>query len=149
MVGVAAFDTVPCWLSPGAGSEHLERARRLFAQHPALSPRPPERQDIQGSYIDPMTHIRRRLPSNSQVFLFTPLVDDYAGEVARRLDSAGHLVTVISPNTTADRTIGQRLTRIERSVRVRILRERGVRVVDWDPNDRLDLQFQKAQARWV
>ncbi len=149
MVGVAAFDTVPCWLSPGAGSEHLERARRLFAQHPALSPRPPERQDIQGSYIDPMTHIRRRLPSNSQVFLFTPLVDDYAGEVARRLDSAGHLVTVISPNTTADRTIGQRLTRIERSIRVRILRERGVRVVDWDPNDRLDLQFQKAQARWV
>jgi uncharacterized protein (DUF58 family) len=31
LVGVAAFDTVPCWLSAGAGSEHLERAKLLFA----------------------------------------------------------------------------------------------------------------------
>ncbi|WP_207586557.1 DUF7269 family protein [Halomontanus rarus] len=149
LVGLAAFDTVPCWFSPGAGSEHRERARLLFAQHPALSPQPPERDNIQGSYIDPMTHVRRRLSSNSQIFLFTPLVDDYAAEVARRLDSGGHLVTVISPDTTASRTIGQQLTRIERTVRVRYLRERGIRVVDWDPDERLDLQLDRAQARWA
>lgn len=110
---------------------------------------PPGRQNIEGSYIDPMTHIRRRLQSNSQLFVFSPLVDDYAGEVARRLDSAGHLVTVISPNTTADRTIGQRMTRIERTVRVRILREHGIRVIDWDPSDRLELELERSQARWA
>jgi len=42
LVGIAAFDTVPCWFDAGAGSEHRERARMLFAQHPALSPRAAE-----------------------------------------------------------------------------------------------------------
>ncbi|WP_459194075.1 DUF58 domain-containing protein [Halosimplex sp. J119] len=149
LVGVAAFDTVPCWYAPGAGSEHLENARVLFAQHPALSPRPPERQDHESQYIDPMTHVRRRLPSTSQIFLFSPLADDYAAEVARRLDSEGHLVTVISPDVTVDETVGQRLTRIERTARVRYLRERGIRVLDWDPDERLSLEIQKAQTRWA
>ncbi|WP_436910847.1 DUF58 domain-containing protein [Halosimplex marinum] len=149
LVGVAAFDTVPCWYAPGAGSEHLENARVLFAQHPALSPRPPERQDHESQYIDPMTHVRRRLPSTSQVFLFSPLADDYAAEVARRLDSEGHLVTVISPDVTVDETVGQRLTRIERTARVRYLRERGIRVMDWDPDERLSLEVEKAQTRWA
>ena len=149
LVGIAAFDTVPCWYAPGAGSEHLENARVLFAQHPALSPRPPERQDHESQYIDPMTHVRRRLPTTSQVFMFTPLADDYAAEVARRLDSEGHLVTVISPDVTVDETVGQRLTRIERTARVRYLRERGIRVLNWDPEERLSLEIQKAQARWA
>ncbi|ELZ24200.1 hypothetical protein C475_13162 [Halosimplex carlsbadense 2-9-1] len=149
LVGLAAFDTVPCWYAPGAGSEHLENARVLFAQHPALSPRPPERQDHESQYIDPMTHVRRRLPSTSQVFLFSPLADDYAAEVARRLDSEGHLVTVISPDVTVDETVGQRLTRIERTARVRYLRERGIRVMDWDPDEQLSLEVEKAQTRWA
>ena len=149
LVGVAAFDTVPCWYPPGAGDGHRERARRLFAEHPALSSTPPERQDIEGGYIDPMTHVRRRLSSNSQIFLFTPLVDDYPAEVARRLDSAGHRVTVISPETTAMGTVGQRLTTIERIARIRYLRERGVRVVDWRPEERIELRLQKARTRWA
>jgi len=149
LVGVAAFDTVPCWFPPGAGSEHRERARLLFAEHPALSPRPPDRDDLQEHYVDPMTHVRRRLQSNSQIFLFTPLVDDYAAEVARRLDSGGHLVTVISPDTTADRTIGQVLTHVERTTRIRHIREQGIRVIDWDPEDTLDLELQRAQTRWA
>jgi uncharacterized protein (DUF58 family) len=149
LVGVAAFDTVPCWLSAGAGSEHLERAKRLFATHPALSPVPPSKQNIEGTYIDPMTHVRRQLPTNSQVFLFTPLADDYAAETARRLDSAGHLVTIISPDTTNDETVGQRLATLERRVRLNELRERGIRAIDWDPEDRLGLQFERAQARWA
>ncbi|WP_206424965.1 DUF58 domain-containing protein [Halosimplex salinum] len=149
LVGVAAFDTVPCWYAPGAGSSHLENARMLFAQHPALSPRPPERQDHESQYIDPMTHVRRRLPSTSQIFLFSPLADDYAAEVARRLDSEGHLVTVISPDVTVDETVGQRLTRIERTARVRYLRERGIRVMNWDPDEQLSLEIEKAQTRWA
>ncbi|MFB6150662.1 MAG: DUF58 domain-containing protein [Haloarculaceae archaeon] len=148
LVGIAAFDTVPCWLSPGAGSEHIERAKLLFATHPALSPIPPSKQNIEGSYIDPMTHVRRQLPNNSQVFLFTPLADDYAAETARRLDSAGHLVTIITPDTTNDETVGQRLAMLERNVRIGELRERGIRAIDWSPEDRLSLSFQRAEARW-
>jgi len=149
LVGVAAFDTVPCWLAPGAGSAHLERARELFAEHPALSAVPPSKSNIEGTYIDPMTHVRRQLPSNSQVFLFTPLADDYASETARRLDSAGHLVTIVSPDTTSDKTVGQRLAHIERELRLAELRERGIRAIDWDPEDRLSLEIERAQTRWA
>jgi len=149
LVGIAAFDTVPCWFDAGAGSEHRERARMLFAQHPALSPRPPNRQDTEGGYIDPMPHVLRRLSSNSQIFLFTPLADDYAMEVASRLDSKGHLVTVLSPDVTNDQTVGQRLTRAERTARVRDLRQRGIRVIDWNPDDKLRLQIDLAKARWA
>jgi len=149
LVGVAAFDTVPCWFSAGAGSEHREKARMLFAQHPALSPMPPNRQDIKGQYIDPMTHVLRRIQSNSQIFLFTPLADDYAMEVASQLDSQGHLVTVLSPNVTTDQTVGQRLTRAERVARLRYLRQRGIRVIDWDTDVPLRLSIDRAQARWA
>ena len=90
LVGVAAFDTVPCWYAPGAGSSHLENARMLFAEHPALSPRPPERQDHESQYIDPMTHVRRRLPSTSQIFLFSPLADDYPPARLRGPPGDGH-----------------------------------------------------------
>lgn len=149
LVGIAAFDTVPCWLGPSTGDVHLERARQLFVNHPALSPLPPDVLDKEGRYVDPMTHVRRQLPSNTQIFLFSPLTDDYAYEVARRLNGAGHLITIISPDPTASDTTGERLARLERTVRVLRLREHGIRVVDWDLDQSLRLEFERARKRWT
>jgi len=149
MVGLAAFDTVPCWLAPSAGDAHLERARRMFASHPAMSSTPPAESEVEGHYVDPMTHVRSQLSPESQLVLFSPLTDDYTVEVARRLDSSGHRVTVISPDPTANRTVGQRLARIERTMRVATLRERDIRVVDWDYDDMLGLALDEARQRWA
>lgn len=149
LVGVAAFDTVPCWLQPNAGSAHDEAVRRLFASHPALSSLPPDLLDVESGYIDPMNHIRRQLPSSAQVMLFSPLVSDYAAEVARQLDYAGHRVTVISPDPTNDETMGQRLGRVERALRINRVREAGIRVIDWPTNRSLALTFERAQRRKV
>lgn len=149
LVGMAAFDTVPCWLGPSAGDEHRERARRIFATHPALSSIPPAMSETEGHYVDPMTHVRRQLSPEMQIMLFSPLCDDYTAEVARRLDSAGHLVTVISPDPTTDGTIGQRLARVERTMRITNLREHGIRVIDWDYDDVLGLELRRAQQRWA
>lgn len=148
LVGAAAFDTVPCWLGPGAGTGHDEAARQLFAHHPALASLPPEMKDVEGGYIDPLTHIRRQLPSGTQVMLFSPMIGNYPSEVARRLDSSGHRVTVVSPNPTADRTVGQRLARVERAIRINQLRERGIRVVDWGAGESINLTFERANRRW-
>jgi uncharacterized repeat protein (TIGR01451 family) len=148
LIGLAAFDTVPCWLGPSTGDAHLERARRLFVDHPALSPLPPDVADKEGRYVDPMTHIRRQLPQNTQIFLFSPLTDDYAYEVARRLNGAGHLITVVSPDPTAAGTIGERLARLERIVRINRLREHGIRVVDWSDDRPLGLELEHARRRW-
>ena len=149
LVGIAAFDTVPCWLGPGAGTGHHEEARRMFANHPAISSLPPELLDLEGGYVDPMNHVRRQLPSGAQVMLFSSMISDYVVDVARQLDSAGHLVTVVSPNPTAARTPGQRLARVERATRINRVRNRGIRVVDWEPNESLNLTFKRARQRWA
>ena len=149
LVGVAAFDTVPCWLGPSAGDVHRERARRIFASHLAISSTPPSLLNLEGHYVDPMTHVRRQLSPESQVMLFSPLCDDYTAEVARRLHSAGHRVTIVSPDPTADRTVGQRLARIERTMRVLTLRERDIRVINWKYGSMLGLELERAKQRWA
>ncbi|MFB6138213.1 MAG: DUF58 domain-containing protein [Halobacteriaceae archaeon] len=148
LVGVAAFDTVPCWLGPSAGDGHDEATRQLFAHHPALASLPPDMLDLEGGYVDPMTHVRRQLPVGTQVMLFSPLNSDYPAEVARRLDSSGHRVTIVSPDPTNDASPGQRLARVERATRINGLRERGIRIVDWGEDEPLNLSFERATRRW-
>jgi uncharacterized protein (DUF58 family) len=94
-----------------------------------------------------MTHIRRQLGSGSQVMMFSPLISQYPAEVARRLDSAGHRVSVISPDPTADRTAGQQLARVERAIRINRLREHGINVIDWGTDETLGLSLQRANRR--
>ncbi len=149
LIGIAAFNGIPCWLGPNTGQLHLQRVRRLFVEHPALTPLPPSiAEKEEGRYVDPMIHIRRQLPQNTQIFLFSPLTDHYTYEVARRLNGAGHLVTVISPDPTAKRTVGQRIARLERSVRIKQLRDHGIRVVDWNTDRSLPLELEQARRRW-
>jgi uncharacterized repeat protein (TIGR01451 family) len=147
-VGVAAFDTIPCWLAPGASDEHRERARRLFTGHPALSSIPPTDEKGTGGYVDPLTHVRRQLSMHSQVFLFTPLCDDYSAEVAKQLDASGHPITLVSPDPTLADTVGTKLVRVERRVRLAALREQGIRVVDWPLDERLGTVLERTRQRW-
>lgn len=150
LVGIAAFNGIPCWLAPGTGTLHRERVRQLFVDHPALSPLPPDISgEAEGRYIDPLTHVRRQLPANTQIVLFSPLTDEYAYEVARRLDGAGHRVTVISPDPTTDRTLGQRIARLERAVLVEEVRDHGIRVVDWSEDQPMTLDLAYAKRRWA
>jgi uncharacterized repeat protein (TIGR01451 family) len=149
LIGLAAFNGIPCWLAPGTGTRHRERIRQLLIEHPALSPLPPDViETAEGQYIDPMTHIRRQLPANTQIILFSPLTDEYPHQIARRFDGAGHLVTVISPDPTTGRTLGQRIVRLERAVLIEQLRDHGIRVVDWSENDPLPLELGHANRRW-
>jgi uncharacterized protein (DUF58 family) len=134
-------------LSPSAGDDHKEKARLLLANHPALSPLPPEFKDVEGQYIDPMTHIRRRLSPSTQIIMFSPLCDDYTETVARRLDSSGHRVTILSPDPTNDDTVGERLARVERQMRINHLHQQDIRVIDWNPSDQLYLEFERAKQR--
>ncbi|MFC6836736.1 DUF58 domain-containing protein [Halomarina ordinaria] len=127
-VGLAALGPTPCWLEPATGADHRVRARDHLATHPAFSPVAPD---------DPffptlrLARLRRRLPAGAQVVFCTPLTDDYALRAARRLDAAGHPVTVVSPDPTAADSTGERLARLERSLRASTLREAGLPVVDW------------------
>jgi uncharacterized repeat protein (TIGR01451 family) len=149
LVGVAAFNGIACWHGPNTGQLHLERVRNAFTDHPAMSSLPPDvaEEDV-GRYVDPMVHIRRQLPMNTQIFLFSPLTDEYTYEVARQLDGAGHLVTVFSPNPTSTRTVGQRIARLERKMLIQRLRDHGIRVVDFSEDRPVDLELKYAKRRW-
>ena len=143
-VGIAALGPEECWLAPGAGNDHRARARQLLATHPALSATPSD-----GKFF-PSIRLRRllrRLPSDAQILLFSPLTDDYLVSVARRLDATGHLVTVVSPDPTAADTPGHRLARVERRNRLSRLRQAGIRVVDWR-EESLATELARAAVRW-
>jgi uncharacterized protein (DUF58 family) len=133
-VGLASFGPKTCWLAPGAGHQQRARARDLLATHPAFSPVPSEKTFYPTTRL---RGIRKRLPASSQVVFVSPLCDDFALEVARRLDAEGHLVTVVSPDPTATETPGQRFARTQRAHRVSRLRESGIQVVDWDIDEML------------
>ena len=69
-----------------------------------------------------------------------------ATTIARRLDARGHAVTVVSPNPTADRTIGHQMAATARRVRRFDLQQVGIPVIDWQPTDSIDEVFARHAA---
>lgn len=133
----------PCWLAPGSGATHRARLRELLATHPQFSTFPPNRET---SWYTQLRGIRRRLSSDTQVVLLTPLCDRASERMARRLDARGHAVTVVSPDPTTDRTAGQQLARVARRIRRFDLERAGIPVVDWPADDSLDEALAHANA---
>ena len=127
-VGIAALAPEECWLGPGIGAAHRARARELLATHPALAPTPPDDPFFPSVRV---RRLRRRLPSDAQLVVCSPVCDDYVTTLLQRFDAAGHRVSVLSPDPTGEGTPGQRVARTERLVRLSTLRGAGIPVVDW------------------
>ena len=140
-----------CWLSPGAGTAHANRARHLLATHPAISSIPPSdgppelaiHPDHDQLEVGPLLS---RLSPDTQLVLFSPLVDDGIVEAARQLVAHGHATTVISPDVNTDETLGTRLAGLQRDNRMHRLREAGIRVVDWDVSEPLTAALAHTQV---
>ncbi|MFB6118155.1 DUF58 domain-containing protein [Halosegnis sp.] len=143
-VGLASFGPQPAWLAPGAGDDHRARLRRLLGDDPAFAPTPSEAPFLASVRL---AALRTRLPAGAQVLFCSPLADEYAVSVARRLDAAGHPVSVLSPDPTDTTTTGHRLARLERRVRLSRLRRAGIRVIDW-AEEPLAVALQTARRRW-
>ncbi|MFB6103559.1 MAG: DUF58 domain-containing protein [Halobacteriaceae archaeon] len=132
-VGVGTLGPATHWTPPGAGAAHRATLRRTLAEAPAFSPRPAD-----GGFeaAAAVATFRARLTEGTNVILCTPLVDDWAASVARRL-AARTAVTVVSPDPTSTATLGARLAAVDRARRITTLRSAGVPVIDWGPDDRL------------
>ncbi len=143
-VGIATLGPLDCWLAPGAGTVQAARGRETLATDPALAPTPNDGRFYRSLWF---RRFRRRLPTDAQVLFFTPLVDGLSARLARRIDAYGHLVTVLSPDATADETLGQRLVRSERRERLRELRSAGIRTVEWG-DEPFPVAVARATSRW-
>lgn len=143
-VGVAAIGADDCWLGPNTGAAHTAAIERLLATHPALPPTPPDGAIIVARRV---RDLQRRLPGSAQLFLLSPLADDYIATLVARLEAGGNAATVISPDLTADDTPGRRLARVERRARIDRLRGAHVPVLDWDPERPLAAAVSQLEAR--
>lgn len=143
-VGLASYGPEECWLAPSTGEQHRATARRMLADHPAFSVSPGE-----GPFYPSITlrRLRRRLPADAQIVLFSSVADDYIASVAERLDAFGHQLTLISPDPTAADSAPHRLARLERDARLRRLRSHGIRVIDWGERP-LAVELTHATRRW-
>ncbi|QIO24148.1 DUF58 domain-containing protein [Haloarcula sp. JP-L23] len=147
-VGVAALGREFCWASPGAGPDHHADLRRLLGTHPGLSATPPAPEE-DGDVARQTEMLRKRLDADTQVLVCSPLTDDAIVRTVRTLEAASHATTVLSPDVTADGTLGERLARTERENRMHALREAGVPVVDWTPTDPLGtVLLGERRRRW-
>jgi len=144
-VGVASFGPRTAWLAPGAGTGHRERGRRLLSLDPAFGHAPAAEDFLPSARL---RELRRRAPPDAQFVLFSAATDGYLPTVARRLQAHGHPVTLVSPDVTAGGSAGRRLAAVERGTRLDALREAGVRVVDWAPDEDLALAIERASAGW-
>lgn len=128
-VGLTTLGEESCWLGPNTGEAHQTEVNRLLAFHPSISPMPPTDTILVTRRV---RQLRSRLPGDAQLFLFTPLADDYITTIAARFEAYGHAVTVVSPDVMQSDTPGQRLARTERRTRIMRLRAGGLRVIDWE-----------------
>ncbi|MEF8841679.1 MAG: DUF58 domain-containing protein [Haloarculaceae archaeon] len=143
-VGVAAPGPEGCWLAPGSDVDHAVEARELLATHPALS-------SVPGGIRSTtrwQRRLRERLPAGTQIVFLTPLGEAYGARFARQFEAYGYPVTVVSPDPTADRTAGNRLARIARTLRVTALRATGIPVIDWPPDRTIDEAIARYNERW-
>ncbi|MFB6296491.1 MAG: DUF58 domain-containing protein, partial [Halobacteriales archaeon] len=144
-VGFAALGPRPTWIDPDAGLDHRTRIERVLATDDAFPPTPPEEDPTHPHWA---REFHRRFPPESQVILLSPLAGGHRRFLVRQLRGFGHPVTVVSPDPTRDGTVGQRLARVERRLLIEALRETGVRVVDWDPDEDLGIAIGRAGERW-
>jgi uncharacterized repeat protein (TIGR01451 family) len=75
-----------------------------------------------------------RLPSNAQVLLCTPALDDWPVAFGRVAAERGHELVVVSPDVTREGDVRVRLAGVERRLRLRRLDAVG-ETIDWTPGD--------------
>ena len=129
------MDDSPCYLPPSLGWEHRLKLQRCVSTHPQFSTVPPTGG---ATWIAQLQYLRRQLTGETQVVLFTPLVDRGGPLIARRLAARGHSVTVVSPDPTTDRTVTTAIAAISRRLRCEGLRSAGIPVVDWPYDESID-----------
>jgi uncharacterized repeat protein (TIGR01451 family) len=143
-VGLAALAAEDCWLPPGSGHGHWPLARQLLATDSAFT-------ESDGGRFYPliaMRRLRKRLPKNAQLILFSPLADDTAVGMARRLHAYGYPMTVVTPDATMTDSPGRTVAHIERQLRLSRLRDADVRVIDWKRDEPLGIAVNRATRRW-
>ncbi len=85
-VGIAAFGPAECFLAPDTGTSHRQRGRDLLATASAFHSQtgPDEQRRFW------VAQLRKQLPDNTQLLLFSPMLDDRTVRVVREFEAYGY-----------------------------------------------------------
>lgn len=143
-VGVIQYGGDGNYLLPGSGRDQLARARRLLDGEWCGS------FGREGWLAGGDRHIGRfcrQLSDKKRIVFVSPLLDDTPRDSMRTIRAYGHDVTLVCPDLVPE-TPGGTVERIDRDRRVSSLRERGVDVIEWRPDESLHLAIARATKRW-
>lgn len=139
------FGTVPPgdhWTPVGTGAQQRTTLRERLAGDDAVPWLTPEGAP---SVADIAAALTARLSPDVQVVFVSPLCDDGSVAIARRLEAAGHSVTVVSPDPTDGGSVAGAYGRLDRWQRLSTLRGAGIPVTDWDPADGIEGVVRRVQ----
>lgn len=143
-IGLASMSSELLWIAPSAGPEHRAQVRSTLQNDPTFELKDQGKPFESRRYVE---QLRRRLPNDAQLIVLTPLVDEAAVDVIRRLRAYGYGTTVFSPDPTSTETVGSTVARLRREIRLTGLRQADVPLVDWDEGEPLETAVARA-GRW-
>lgn len=143
-VGVALYGE-GSYLPPNIGRAQDLRIQQLLRDGPAALH---GNSVVDVGYGRRVSSFRKRLPPEAQVVLVSPLVDDAPTEAVTELEAHGHPTRVVTPDVTAPDSVGGTVARVERAERVSDMRENGVDVLEWSPDEPLYTAITRAKRRW-
>ncbi|WP_135305165.1 DUF58 domain-containing protein [Haloarcula amylovorans] len=146
-IGLAVLTTDCTWVAPNTGAAHTEMIQRTLDDPATLPLDPPTDRTTQMSVEQQLQKLRQHLDRGTGVIFLSPLLDEPALEVPLTLEANGHPVTVISPDVTARGSTGTALASRRRDLRIQVLRQAGVSIVDWLPKRPLATILQRRGAR--
>lgn len=144
-VGLATVGPGWTWVHTGAGREHRTRLRATLADDSALDAPDADRRFHEHRFLRLLGY---RLPADSQLVCFSPLLDEQIVRLLRHLHARGYPVTVFSPDPTDGETVGGAVVRMERARTIEALRRAGVRVIDWATDEPLEVAVARARRGW-
>lgn len=125
---------------PGSGDAVRARIRALLDAAAATVSPDAEPDGTPDDPVPPL-EIIGRVNRRTQIILVTPLTDDYPVELARQLRLTGNAVSIYTPVIEDHTSAGGRVAAAARTVRLTRLRRVGASVVDWNPDEPLDIAF--------
>ena len=145
--GAVTLGDDPRLVEPGAGRVHRHRVARLF-EHAVDATPCPVGTELPAEPTGWVSELRGRLPPRAALVVCSPVLDDELAEIVRTLAIGERSVTLVSPDVTAGDSTGQRIAALSRERRLSALRRRGVRPIDWDPDEPLPACVERVVAGW-
>ncbi|MFW6017220.1 MAG: DUF58 domain-containing protein [Halapricum sp.] len=151
------------WVEPPAEGGSAAAARALFEAaagverdasaipDPAMRAAGPAQSDqavesngtVESDYAE---RLLARLPPGAQVLLVSPLLDEEPLALTGTLRTHGVPVTLLSPDVTVSESPGGRVVAIRRQNTVTALQFRGVTVIEWPPDESLEVVLDRSLA---